>query len=144
MISHKDNMDQQIQKVVSYIVDQIYPPTPANSWRRVRDPLQDQRQGMHLAVTRLLNILLLNVGITVSTYFLSTSLSLMSILMTGTSSYFIYTMIRKIYIDVRATRDGAVSIEQATEEYDKMVGLLGSSCYSYAMSGIRHVQSLNT
>jgi arginine exporter protein ArgO len=125
-------MDQRITKATRYIVDQIYPPPPASGWRKERDPYIKQRADMHLAITQLLDILLLNAGITVSTYFLSTSLSLLSIIMTGTSSYFIYSMIRKIYIDLRTTRDGAVTVAQAAEEFNKIVGLLGSSCYTYA------------
>jgi len=124
-------MDQQVVKTVRYIVDQIYPPPPANMWRKGRDPYIEQREDMYLAITQLLDILLLNAGITVSAYFLSTSLSLLSMIMTGASSYFIYSMIRKIYIDLRQARDATVTVVQATEEFNKIVGLLGSSCYTY-------------
>lgn len=116
-------MDQQIQKVASYIAYRVYAPTPTSGWRS--DPFREQREDMRNAVIQLLNILSLNAGVTVCVYFLSTSLSLMSILITGTSSYFIYNMIRKIYIDIRRNR--TFSAAQATEEFDKTIGLLVQS-----------------
>lgn len=99
-----------------------------------------ESKGMKLAISRLLDILLLSAGMLASTYFMSASLSIISLAVTGASSYFIYSMIRKIYIDIRVDTD--VDYAQASFEFRQIIRLFTGSVYYYASAGIMNLQDL--
>lgn len=110
-----------IEDVAEYITNKVYP-TPS-----------EDSVGMKSAVSGLLDILMLNAGIVLATYCISTSLSILSILLTGASSFFIYKIIRKIYIDIRT--DPGASIDLASAEFSKIVGVLTDGGWNYLTWG---------
>lgn len=126
-------MNTQVEIAANYITNKVYPED------RDRD-----RAGMKLAVSRLLDILLLNTGIVLSTYCMSTSLSILSLIVTGSSGFFIYKIVRKIYIDIRTDAATGVTESTASDEFSKIMGAVGGSCWVYMAWVIRQLQALSS
>lgn len=117
-------MDMHINTLANFITHKVYPG---------RDP---RRDGMKLAVNRLLNILVLNTGIVAATFCISTSISPISIGLSGASCFLIYRLVRKIYIDVRA--DTGTSAAVAEQEFDEISKAIREIGWKYCTMGFRH------
>jgi Ni,Fe-hydrogenase I cytochrome b subunit len=123
-------MNTHVEAVADYIVNKVYP-VPSSSARR----------GMKLAVSSVINILRLNTGIVLSTYCMSTSLNILALLLTGASGFFIYKIIRKIYIDIRTARpETGVTTDIANDEFSKIIGIIYGSFrgyWNFVLAGLR-------
>lgn len=128
-----------LDKVAEYLTNKVY------SQRQTHDNAID-RKGMKASVLRILDILLLNAGIVVSTYCMSSSLSILSLVLTGASSAFIYRTIRKIYIDIRVDMAPELDSDQAplvaqrqkaSDEFAKMINSVGGDSWNYLIILIR-------
>ena len=123
-------MNQHVEAAANYVTDKVYP-----------DHGEDHR-GMKLAVSRLLDIILLNAGIVVSTYCMSASLSLLALLMTGSSGFFVYKIVRKIYVDIRTDVAAGITPEKASYEFVQIMNLATGTCWRYAAWGASQMQEL--
>lgn len=124
-------MNGHIDKAATYLTDKIY-----------SDRDSQAHKGMKMAVGRLLEVLLLNTGIMVSTYFITASLSILSLVMTGVSSYAIYSIIKKIYRDLRVDPENNVTVETADSEFSSLMGLCTSTGWDYTMIGLSQLHEL--
>lgn len=124
-------MNVHIENAARYITKKVH-----------YDPESHEYKGMKIAVGRLLEILVLNAGIMVSTYFISISLSILSLVMTGASAYVIYSIIKKIYRDLRVDAEAGVTAETADSEFNRIIGLVSSAGWDYTMIGFTHLQMI--
>jgi len=123
-------MNVHIENVAGYVTNKVY------------EQESSEHKSMKVAVSRLLEILLLNTGIMLSTYFISASLSILSIMMTCGSSYMIYNIIKKIYRDLRVDDENDITSEMADREFSKIVSQFTNTSWEYSMLGLSHVQGM--
>lgn len=102
----------------------------------------DEHKGMKHAVSRLLEILILNVGLIISLYFISASLSILSLFITGISSCVIYSIIKKLYRDLRVEGTYSTTSNRADIEFNSIISLITSSSWQYVIMGIAHIQEI--
>ena len=120
-------MSSYLEKAADWIAHSVY---PAGS---------DDAKGMKLALIKVFNVLLLSMGVIASTYAMSTTLSVISLLFTGASSLFLYMCIRKTYITMR-TDKGDVSPDKAKEEFSRIIGIVSSNGIQYVTTTIKHLK----
>jgi len=90
---------------------------------------------MKFAVCKLLNIIILTLGITCSTYFISCSLSILSLFMTAFSIYSIYAYCKKIYIFIHSAP------LVAEKEFNQVINYLSKQICKCTMNAYAFIKS---
>ena len=122
-------MDLYIKNAARYVTHNVY-----------KDPEHPSYNAMILAVDRLIWILLLNVCTLVAFYFISASLSIISIFITIASCCWIYHITKVIYRDFRVIGDKDTTTDTADMEFNMVICFAVGKCWNYAVYGTSHIK----